>query len=338
MLLRLLLIFTFLICDLYQGIVQADHPSIGFGSEGSGAINTISAKTPTAGSWGIGIRSELINSKEFSTEELETFADTGLEGIHSIDYIINTSFSLSHGLTDNFGITLVLPYIQRKNIRESEIEDGEPEAHTHGDSSGIGDLLMLGQFKLQGNQDVDVSILFGTKVPIGETHVTDDDDQRFETEHQPGTGAWDVLFGIALMKTFNKFGIYTNFLYNKTTKGSQFTELGDAFSYNAALTYRLNEVSSEHHHDDPDLPHEHENGIAWDLSIDLNGETRGKNSISGMSDNNSGGTIVNFSPGIRFSAASFSGFLSYGIPIVVDQNGTQTDLSSRIVFGGSFSW
>ena len=338
MLLKKHFIFTFFFIVVHHGNVLADHPSIGFGGEGAGAINTISAKTPPAGSWGIGIRSEIIDSKEYSTEELETFAETGLEGIHSNDYIINTSLSLSHGLTQNFGITAVASYIQRKNIRESEIEDGEPEAHTHGDSSGMGDLLILGQYRLLGNSDFDLSILAGTKAPVGETHVTDNDSQRFETEHQPGTGAWDFLIGIALMKNINKVGVHANFLYNKTTEGSQFTEIGEASSLNVALTYRLNNNISEHPDDGHDHVHENQDAISWDLSLDLNGEIRGKNSISGISDENSGGTIVNLSPGIRVTSGVLSGFVSYGIPIIVDQNGLQSDLSSRIVFGGSFSW
>ena len=118
----------------------ADHPSIAFGSEGVGALNTISATPLAAGSWGAGLRVEAIDNDEFTTEQLEQFAADGLEGVHSTKSMTSTSLSLAYGATDNFTISARLPYIERKNIREGELEGGTPEAHTHGDSAGLGDL------------------------------------------------------------------------------------------------------------------------------------------------------------------------------------------------------
>jgi len=196
----------------------ADHPTIAFGNEGAGAINTISAQKQPAGSWGFGLRSEVINNDEFSTEQLESFAASGREGVHSIDKITNTSFSLSYGVTEKLGVSLRLPYIERENIREGELEGGIPEAHTHGDSSGIGDLLLLGQYQIFEQSNADVAILFGIKAPTGETNEKDDDGVRFETEFQPGSGSWDVLVGAAISKDNGSFGYHANILYNKTTK------------------------------------------------------------------------------------------------------------------------
>jgi hypothetical protein len=100
----------------------------------------------------------VINNDAFSNEQLEGFAENGLEGVHSIDQIRNTSISFSYGITDNFSMSGRLPYIERKNIRESEIEDGEAEAHVHGDSSSYGDLLVLTQYKVSSTDETDVSV------------------------------------------------------------------------------------------------------------------------------------------------------------------------------------
>lgn len=319
----------------YSASAIADHPTIAFGSESTGAINTISASSLPVGSWGFGVRSEIINNDEFSTEQLEDFAASGLEGVHSIDRITNTSFSISYGATESISISARLPYIKRENIREGELEGGVPEAHTHGDSSGVGDLLLLGQYRVQKRADLDASILFGIKAPAGETDVKDDDGIRFETEFQPGTGSWDFLLGASVSKSSGNIGYHANVLYNKTTEGSQSTEIGDAISYNAAVTYRLNDDHAAHNHNHSEIS---SNGLKWDLLVELNGETRQKNKISGSSEVNSGGTTIYVSPGVRISSESLSGFISYGIPAAEDQNGKQTDVDSRIVAGVSIAF
>lgn len=318
-------------------IAVADHPTIAFGSEVAGAINSISATPLPVGTLGVGLRSEIIKNDAFSTVQLEDFAAAGLEGVHSIDKITNTSLSLSYGATENLSISARLPYITRDNIRESEIEDedGVPEAHTHGDSAGVGDLLLFAHYRLLKRSSTDITLLLGIKAATGQTEETDLDGIRFETEFQPGTGSWDILLGAAISKKDGNMGYYANILYNKTTEGSQSTEIGDAFSYNAALTYRLDENHAAH-------DHEHDSGsensgLKWDLSIELNGETRQKNEIAGVSEENSGGTTVFITPGIRVSSGKFSGFISYGVPVAEDQNGKQTDIDSRIVAGISLA-
>lgn len=313
----------------------ADHPSFVFGSEGTGTINTISATPLPAGSWGFGIRSEILRNDAFSTEQLEAFAADGLEGIHSIDKVTSTSVSLSYGVTEDLSIIARLPYVTRENIRESELEGGIPEAHTHGDSAGLGDLSLLGQYRVRSQAAADVAILFGLKAPTGETKETDNDGVRFETEFQPGSGSWDVLLGAAISRTSGSLGYHASILYSATTEGAQSTKIGNALSYNAALTWRLGDSHDDHDHD-----HEHAaggSGLKWDLSLELNGETRRKNEIDSIAEENSGGTTVYLSPGIRISANRLSAFLSYGVPIVDDQNGVQTDVDRRIVFGLSLA-
>jgi len=317
-------------------VVFADHPTIAFGIEGTGAINTISANPLPAGSWGFGIRTEVINNDEFSTEQLENFAAAGKEGVHSVNQITNTSIAVSYGATENLSVSARLPYIERENIREGELEMGMPEAHTHGDSSGVGDLLVLGQFRTQKTADLDAALLFGIKATTGETHEKDDEGERFETEFQPGSGSWDYLLGGSVSKSSGKWGYHANVLYNKTTEGSQSTEIGDALTYNVALSYRLGHDHSEHSHSGEN--HESARDLFWDMSLELNGETRRKNKISGESEYNSGGTTVFLTPGLRVTSNNLSGFISIGVPVVENQHGTQTDVDSRVVAGLSIGF
>lgn len=316
---------------IHHPTAVADHPTVAFSSEGAAAINTIAAKPLPAGSWAIGLRTEIIDNDEFSTEQLEAFAANGLEGVHSVSKIVSTSLSASYGLTPDVTLSARLPYINRENIRESELEGGVPDAHTHGDSSGMGDLLLLGQYRVLERLHTDVAILFGVKAPTGQTDEQDDDGQKFETEFQPGSGSWDFLLGASVSKSSGNFGFHANALYKMTTEGSQSTEMGDAISYNAAVTYRLKGDHGSHDHDHSSGSEN--SGVSWDLSVELNGETRRKTRISGVFDDNSGGTTIYGTLGLRVSSGRFGGFFSYGTPIVQDQNGTQTDADRRIVAG-----
>lgn len=316
--------------------VYADHPTVAFGNETSGPITTIAATPMPSGTWSAGIRTEVIENDEFSDQQLINYADQGIEGIHSVDRIISSSLSVAYGINDDLTLSARLPYIERKNIREGESEDGDAEAHAHGDSSGLGDLLLFGQYRISESKNTDVSLLLGLKAPTGETGDKDDSGHRFETEFQSGTGSWDFLVGGTISHTNDKFGYHANVLFNETTEGSQSTEIGDILNYNLALTYRLNGEDHSNH------KHEHhfdsnKTGITWDAVIELNGETRRKNKISGISEDHSGGTVLLIAPGLRMSAGNIGGFISIGLPIVENLNGQQTDLDVRIVTGLSIS-
>jgi len=319
---------------LISNMVLADHPTVAFGLESAGPINTISATAAPLGTLVFGLRTEVINNDRFTTSELKAFGAAGQEGIHSLDEIRNTSLSMAYGLSEELTVSARLPYIERKNIRESEEESpGEGHAHSHGDSSGLGDILLMGHYRLYKANDMALSMLLGVKAPTGETNDKDDQGNRFETEFQPGTGSWDYLIGAAVTQTMGSLAYHANILYNYTSEGSQHTEVGDALSYNAAVTYRLSShdhASHNHRHTDSN------NDIKWDISLEVNGETRRENRISGHLEENSGGTTVYLSPGIKVSAGNVGGFISVGWPLIENTKGVQTDVNTRIVAGFSF--
>ncbi len=316
--------------------VLADHPSIAFGNEASGPIVTIAPSFMPANAWGFGMRREVIHNDSFSDQQLINYAERGIEGVHSLDKIITTSLSAAYGVSDTFTFSARLPYIERRNIRAGEVEDGEVETHRHGNSAGMGDLLMMGHYRLLDIGTAKTGILFGIKAPTGKTDDKDDHGQRFETEFQPGSGSWDFLLGASAGHSFARLNYYANVLYYKTTEGSQSTEIGDALNYNLAMSYRINPEQGASHHHHPGT--EDHVDFQWDAILEVNGETRRKNKIAGHSEDNSGGTTVYLSPGIRMTAGKLGGFVSVGLPIIENQNGKQTDINSRIMAGVSLAF
>lgn len=307
--------------------IRADHPTIAFGSESGGPINTIATDPLPQGTRGAGIRTEFINFDKFSDTQLENFAAAGIDDVHSADSLTNTSLSLAYGVSNDFTVSARIGYVERQNIREGELEMGVPEAHNHGDSSGVGDLVVLGQYRFLERKMVDVSLLGGIKAPTGKTN-NKDGGEKLEIEFQPGTGSWDYLFGASASVNMSRTSLHGNMLYNLTTEGDQDTEIGNAFFYNLGITYTF--LSAERHAGD-DHTHSH---IKWDAILELNGESRDKDEINGLSEDNSGGDMVFLSPGMRLTSdGNWSLFLNVGFPVHENLNGVQTDVDYRVVGG-----
>lgn len=312
--------------------VHADHPTIAFGSEAAGPIGTIPTAPLPARTLSAGFRTEIVNFDRFSDGELAGFAAAGEEDVHSVDQLVNASVSLAYGVTDDLTLSARLPYVDRQNIRAGEIEDGDAEAHDHGDANGIGDLSVLAQYRFFSSQTVHASVIGGIKAPTGKTDVKDGG-EKLETEFQPGTGSWDWLFGASASMNSGRIGLHGNVLYNLTTEGSQNTEIGDAFFYNLGVVYSLSSGEGAAHHG-----HDHSH-LKWDIMVELNGEYRQKNEIDGEKEDNSGGDVIFLSPGIRVSSSDkWSLFLSVGKSIYDDFNGRQTDVDYRLVGGLGFAF
>ncbi len=70
--------------------------------------------------------------------------------------------------------------------------------------------------------------------------------------------------GIAFTQHFDGIALHGNLLYTLATEGSQHTDLGDSFTCNAALSWRMPE-KKEH----PHRGIEHHSHLAWDLILEL---------------------------------------------------------------------
>jgi hypothetical protein len=293
---------------------------------------------------------EHISFDELSDAVLEQGA-AAHEHVHSLRSIESPAGGLAYGFTDRLMASLQLPYVIRTGIREAEhhhihgaTETEVNEVIDRGDSKGIGDLSVLGQYRFIGKDSgPQASLLFGVKTPTGVTNERDDEGELFETEFQPGSGSWDGLFGLALTQPIGRWSLDGNVLYTVATEGAQDTDLGDRFHYNGAVSYRLigagtAEATDRHHEHQHIEGHRHEHrgnggGFALDAVLEINGEWQAKQDIAGETDPNSGGNVVFLSPGVRLTSNAWSGFVSFGLPIVNDLNGEQSEPEYRLVGG-----
>jgi hypothetical protein len=351
---------------------EAHHPGGGGNTGSGGPINTISADALDEGLIAASVRYEFIRLGKLSDAQLLAAASQGNHA-HSIGSIDSISLSAAYGITNDLTFSVRLPGVRRSDIREpgedmlsgghmGNMNAGDMSSlmssgvNMRGNSAGFGDVTMLGQYRFHNNTQAGTSaaVLFGFKAPTGSTSQRDTAGQLFEAEFQPGSGSWDGLFGAAFTKRAGRWSFDVSGLYWLISTGTQNTNLGDRFLFGTAVSYRLigatgsskemelheycmqprNQLQ-EHclyhaNHDHSDMM---KTPYTLDLVLELNGEWHDKQRIAGIPDPNSGGTTVYLSPGVRVGVDRFSGFVSFGVPIINQHNGIQSKPEYRVLTG-----
>jgi outer membrane putative beta-barrel porin/alpha-amylase len=341
------------------------HPGGGGNATEAGPIFTIPASTLDEGQLAVGVMFEYVRLRTLSNATLINAAATGNEGVHDLKTIESVSALVAYGLTHDLTIGMRVPWVGRTGIREGD--EANPLSSVvldRGSTFGFSDVTFLSQYRFFNDKktQVEAAVLLGVKAPTGLTNRYDNQGELFDAEFQPGTGAWNGLFGFATTKRFGSWSLDSNVLYILSSTGTQDTNLGDRFLYNAAISYRLTGSASEkngHSHSmklGADFPepmyhggpkasetYSHEEPAAspapaLDLVLELNGELHQKQVTSGVVDQNSGGNTVYLSPGLRLTYDKWSSYVSVGIPVVNEQNGIQPEPSWRLISGVSLAF
>ena len=340
---------------------DAHHPG-GPGNVGAGPIVTISAATLAEGQSAVAVMFEMTKIGAFSDAQLANFASRHVHA-HSMDAIFAPSLGVAYGLSNDLMISARLPFILRRDIRESHHEHVHGvgvvnEATARGDAEGVGDLAALLHWRVVNNREAGSqwALLGGLKAPTGDTARKDRAGELFDLEFQPGSGSWDLMLGLAASQRMGAVSLHSNVLYTFAGGGEQRTNLGDRFQYNLALSWRVIGPASAgadtvqpgrpagrmNHGAGPGLtdhvPAEPAARTALDLVLELNGEWHARQSIAGVQDANSGGTTVHLSPGVRLSSDTWSTFLSFGIPVVTNLYGVQSEPDYRVISGVAMSF
>ncbi len=334
--------------------VLADHPSLTVFGGPAGPVTTLSATPLPVGFTAAGARVERVEFDAFSDAEFAGFASADPEAdVHSIDSLSSLSLSIAHGLTEDLTVGLTLPYVRRENIRglhhhhdehhheeedaaeaehlAAEDEHAATEIERLGDSSGLGDAVLYGQYRffVSADRRREAAVVFGLQTPTGKTDERGPDGERLETDLQPGSGSWDPLFGGVVSQSSGRLYLSASVLYKIATEGSQQTDLGDVLAYNAALSYSLTDPQDHAGHDH--AGHDHSN---LSLMLELNGEWRDQEEIAGVKNANSGGNTLYLSPGVSYSfGGMWTAALSVGVPVVTNLNGLQADPDWRAIAG-----
>ena len=304
------LLVVFLAFSLCEGNAQAHHGAEGLTGVGlAGPIITTPAYTLPKGLKYINTLTDYTNFNTFSNKRLIEF-DKRHEHVHDLSDLLIQNIGAGYGLTDNLTIGLRVPYVFRFGIKDVH----DANVAKAGNSIGIGDITLFGQYRFLKNEKrhLHVALLTGLKIPSGVRRTHGRDGDLFETDQQPGSGSWDPLAGLAISKKIKQFSLDANGLYKFASRGSQGSNLGDLVNYNLAVSYRLIK-----------------DGDFKKLSFDLIGEANGlwsqkPNTIHGFVDENHGGNIIYLSSGFRITIdKKWILATSIGLPTIENLNGRQ---------------
>jgi hypothetical protein len=301
---------------LMSGTVLAHHAPGVSGTSQAGPILTTSAATLQKGRLALTLQSSYVKMDDFSDSELLGFSEEGND-VHTLDYLYSVSAVAAYGITDDLTLSLRVPYNSFNNVREAHSDEPD-EIHQHGDSDGIGDMTLLAHYRFlqMSSRQFQSALILGIKAPSGKTDEQDIHGERFEAEHQPGSGSWDPIVGVAVTKRMGRVSLDADLRYALVTEGSQDTDLGDMMNYDLAFSYHV------------------PGKLSLDLVLEANGEWKQKEEINGSKDENSGGHILYLSPGMRVRLNNaLSAFISVGLPVIQDLNGIQSDTNFRTIFG-----
>ncbi|MBV8907581.1 MAG: transporter, partial [Sphingomonas sp.] len=258
----------------------ADHlgPS-GFG--GGGGASVFSPETLDEGHWAAGFRVTYTRPEQRSDAELAALAGQHVHA-HNTDYNLNASLGVAYGITHHLTVSAELPYVRRDDLREgthahsgSVAVNGVEEL---GSVAGIGDMNLLAKYRVTEGMGPSFALIAGLKLPTGSTHKKSLDGERLETEHQPGTGSWDPIFGASASAPLGAVTLTASALYQLSTKGAQDTRLGNRLQGGLALSHRFGERAHDHaesqnHHHGDELDEHHERPhSSWDAFVELAGE------------------------------------------------------------------
>jgi hypothetical protein len=365
---------TGLLACLAAAPAAAHHPGGTGNASGAGPINTIAGTTLEQGALAVSLLYEHTRLRTLSDGALLDGAARE-EHLHSMRSIASPAIGIAYGLTKDLTVSLRIPYVARRGIREGEHEDlpgggVELSVVPRGDADGFGDVSALAQYRFLDRRasGTELALLAGVKAPTGATNRRDHNGALFELEFQPGTGAWDWMLGLAASQQAGRTSFHASVLQtwvsSSQVEGLERTDLGNRFQYNVAVVHRLigangghshngngpmyaglhrhsHATKSGHDHGPHNHSHSHDaghSGPKLDVMLELNGEYHKRQVEGGVVDLNSGGNVLYLAPGVRLSQDRWSAFASVGVPIVNDLNGIQSEPSWRLVTGVSVSF
>lgn len=209
--LRLFSAFTLLLA-LASPTAFADH--------GKGAVGgrTISPRTLHEEDASVETSFRYQRSETFSDDRLLTESANGHD-IHSVDWLAEFSISGTYGVTDHLNVSLSLPFEVLHGFRFVEDDGVNPPAVEGANSIvGMGDATFLTKYSFNADP-VELAVLAGVKIPTGSTGQLDNSGNLLEPDHQPGTGSWDPMIGVAAMHQFERVTFGGSMLYRYTTEG-----------------------------------------------------------------------------------------------------------------------
>jgi hypothetical protein len=308
-------------------------PSGGEGGEGATVFGPETLEPGAGAAW---LSLVYTRPHQRSDAALEALAAGGVDA-HNTRYDANGALGLAYGVTHRLTLSVQIPYLRHDRLRMAEPGDGVERL---GSAAGFGDMSVLARYRLAGGEGGGLALVGGLKLPTGATHRRDALGERFETEHQPGSGSWDPIVGASAGVRLGAVNLAASALYEFTGKGAQATRLGDRLQGGIALSHRFGPAEDEereHEAHEHGAHHHHES--SWDAFVELGGEWEGRQTVAGAVEQDSGGKWAWLAPGVTFNAASgWSASAAVALPLAQRIRPSHPDNGYRLMLSLGRGW
>jgi hypothetical protein len=263
--------------------------------------------------------------------------------VRTISSVSTTKVLCSLG--SRWQVSASLPVIDRLHRHVTAEGIPIPELRTW-EYSGVGDLTLLGNgslFTTRSETPLSAAILGGIKLPTGRRHIPAIDGEEPEPHARPGTGSTDLLAGVQMLKVLplptpdvGTSVVFASALFTYTGRGVDGYRVGRMFETHLGASYPLlsrlrllAQVSSR--------------ASAKDRSeaVESSGSHAGHTALPGEEESgvheNTGGTAIFASPGLRFEANPWLALSTYvQFPLYQRVNGTQLVAPSQFWIGTTY--
>ena len=202
-----------------------------------------------------------------------------------------------------------------------------------GSAAGIGDLTLLARYTfLTADRPAGatrVAAQVGVKFATGRTDArTDAGGEYLDSHLQPGTGSTDLLLGLSLSHALTRLSFAVNLLGTLPGEGEfgdTRHQFGNALNYDVSAKYRIYPGARQ-----PRAPQ-------FFAVLGMNGETRAKERVDGVTEENSGGTVLYVAPGVQLTLPPhWVVDLAYQAAAYHDLHGTQLGETAKTVGGVTY--
>jgi hypothetical protein len=322
---------------MLAGPAFAHHvgPSGGQGGEGATVFGPQTLDEGAGAAW---LSLVYTRPDQRSDAALEALAAGDIDA-HNTRYDLNAAAGLAYGVTHRLTLSVQLPYVRHDHVR---MADPGEDVERLGSVAGFGDTSVLAKYRLAGGEHGGLALIGGLKLPTGATHRRDAFGERFETEHQPGSGSWDPIVGASAGAKLGAVNLAASALYEFAGHGAQATRLGDRLQGGIALSHRFGPAEEAHEHEEHEhgeAHHHHHHESSWDAFVELGGEWEGRQTIAGEVEQDSGGKWAWLAPGVTFNAASgWSATAAVVLPVAQDIRPSHPDNGHRVMLSLSHGW
>jgi hypothetical protein len=301
-----------LVLGLSASAAWADH---GKGTVGG---RTISPRTLHEEDASIETGFRYQRSETFSDDRLLTESANGHD-IHSVDWLAEFSISGTYGITDHLNVSLSLPFEVMHGFRFVEDDGVNPPAVEGANAIvGMGDATLLGKYSFNADS-VELAVLAGVKIPTGSTSQLDNGGNPLEPDHQPGTGSWDPLLGVAAAHQFEGFTLGGSVLYRITTEGRHDFKPGEQVIVAMKAEYQIAGLGR--------FPRVY-------VSLELAEQYTTKDEDAGVKNQDTGGSLLTIGPGVRIRVNDHVTFaVTVALPLYQGLNGVQHKEKFDFMFG-----